>query len=378
MKSSCRLCKSSLYTNPIMELEGMPKAAQFYPEKEEFKKDLGIELNIYQCASCGLVQLIVDPVDYFREVITAATLSRDARLSRLRQMQELSDRFDLVGKKILDVGTATGEMLDVLEEVGFKAFGIEASDQSVKIGSKLGRNMIHAYVGETDTIPGRPFDAFISLNYLEHLPEPGAIIRTIFNNTSDHAVGFVTVPNLEYLLKTNSFYEFVADHLSYFTKDTLRFAFESNGFEVLDCNIINEENDIAVVVKKRHVLNISDGIEEVESVIGHLKEISSKYNAKGKKIAVWGAGHRTLALLALSQLDTIEYIIDSAKFKQGKFSPVIHTPIVSPDTLKKEKVDLLIIMVPGLYPDEVLKTVNSMQLSGLGIAMLKDNKIEFV
>mgnify|MGYP000364880367 CR=1 FL=1 len=47
MKSRCRLCKSSLYTNPIMELEGMPKAAQFYPEKEEFKKDLGIELNIY-------------------------------------------------------------------------------------------------------------------------------------------------------------------------------------------------------------------------------------------------------------------------------------------------------------------------------------------
>ena len=103
----------------------------------------------------------------------------------------------------------------------------------------------------------------------------------------------------------------------------------------MDCNIINEENDIAVVVKKRHVLNISDGIEEVESVISHLKEISSEYNDKGKKIAVWGAGHRTLALLALSQLDTIEYIIDSAKFKQGKFSPVIHTPIIACIHIKK-------------------------------------------
>ena len=377
MKSSCRLCKSSLYTNPIMELEGMPKAAQFFPKDTEFENDSGISLHVFQCSGCGLVQLKLDPVDYFKEVITAATLSEKSRLSRLRQMQELSHQFDLVGKKILDVGTATGEMLDVLEEVGFKAFGIEASDRSVKIGRELGRNMIHAYIGEMDTIPGRPFDAFISLNYLEHLPEPGAIIRTIYNNISDHAVGFVTVPNLEYLLKTKSFYEFVADHLSYFTKDTLRFAFESNGFEVLDCDIINEENDIAVVVKKRHVLNISDGIEEVESVISHLKEISSEYNDKGKKIAVWGAGHRTLALLALSHLDTIEYIIDSAKFKQGKFSPVMHTPIVSPNTLKKQKVDLLIIMVPGLYPGEVLKTVNDMKLSSLEIALLKDNKIEF-
>ena len=55
--------------------------------------------------------------------------------------------------------------------------------------------------------------------------------------------------------------------------------------------------------------------------------------------------------------------------------PSVSKPASTP--LKKQKVDLLIIMVPGLYPDEVLKTVNNMKLSGLEIAMLKDNKIEF-
>jgi 2-polyprenyl-3-methyl-5-hydroxy-6-metoxy-1,4-benzoquinol methylase len=376
MANSCRLCGNNLASNPILELDGMPKAAQYYPEKDEFSSDHGIPLNVYQCSSCGLVQLNIEPVDYYKEVITAATLSEKSRASRLSQMKEFSKRFNLKAKKILDVGAAKGEMLNVLEEAGYEAFGIEASDNSVKIGLENDRNMIHAFIGDTEFIPHAPFDAFISLNFLEHLPHPGDVIKNLYNNTTGNAVGFLTVPNLDYLLKTNSFYEFVADHLSYFTQDTIRYAFESNGFKVLDCSLINEENDIAVTVKKRENLNIVNGLEEVEDLKNHLRRLASDYTKKRKKIAIWGAGHRTLALLALSSLDTVEYIVDSAEFKQGKYSPVMHTPIVSPNQLRDMPVDLLIIMVPGIYPDEVKKTVLSMNLN-MDIAMLKDNKIVF-
>ena len=373
---NCHLCTGELFSSPIMELDDMPKAAQYFPTKSEFNDDSGILLNIFQCSSCGLVQLNIDPVDYYKEVITAASLSKKARITRLDQMKRLVDRFDLSGGKILDVGSGKGDMLDILKEVGLDAYGIEASAESVEIGKLSGRNMIHGYIGEMNKISGAPFDAFISLNYLEHLPNPGTIIKNIYNNTSNNSVGFVTVPNLVYLLKTKCFYEFVADHLSYFTQETLTYAFESNGFEVLESSIINEQNDIAVIVKKRKSLNISDGIKEVKSLIQHLKEISEKYNKQSKKIAVWGAGHRTLALLALSNLETIEYVVDSAKFKQGRYTPVIHTPIVAPGTLKEQLVDLVIVMVPGLYPGEVLKTLSEMNLQA-EIAVLKDNRIEF-
>ena len=182
---------------------------------------------------------------------------------------------------------------------------------------------------------------------------------------------------MAYLLKTKCFYEFVADHLSYFTEETLRYAFESHGFEVIESSIINNENDIAVVVKKRKSLNISGGINEVESLIHDIKLLAENYKKQNKKIAVWGAGHRTLALLALSNLDLIEFIIDSAKFKQGRYSPVVHTPIVSPNTLKVQDVDLVIVMVPGLYPEEVLETLSNMDFNS-DVAILKNNKIEFV
>jgi len=375
--TKCRLCNGKLFPNPLLRLNGMPRAAQYFPKESEFRRDKGIVLNIYQCSICGLVQLNVKPVDYFKEVITAASFSEKTRLSRLNQMKEFVVRFGLNGKNILEVGSGRGDMLDVLGEAGLRAIGIEASAESVKFGQSVGRKMIKGYLGDMNKIPGYPFEAFISLNYLEHLPNPSGIIRHIYNNITKNAVGFVTVPNLEYLLKTKCFYEFVADHLSYFTKKTLTFAFESNGFEVLECNTINEDNDIAAIVKKKESLNISGNFNEVEALIKDLQKIIADYKSKNKKVAVWGAGHRTLALLALSGLRDIAYIVDSAKFKQGRFTPVLHLKIVPPETLKEDRVDLAMVMVPGLYPGEVLKSLSNMNLD-IDVAVLRDNKIEFI
>ena len=87
MLNICRLCESKLFDKPSLKLSGMPKAAQYFPEKKDFLEDKGIDLNIYQCSSCGLVQLNINPVDYFKEVITAASISKDAKISRLKQMK---------------------------------------------------------------------------------------------------------------------------------------------------------------------------------------------------------------------------------------------------------------------------------------------------
>lgn len=376
MNHNCHLCGNKLFSEPILTLNGMPSAAQYFPEKKEFKKDAGIVLSIQQCSGCGLIQHKMKPVGYFKEVITAASLSERARLSRLAQMKEFIERFGLKGKKVLDIGSGKGEMLDVLGEAGTIAMGIESSFKSVKIGKSLGRKMIKGYIGDNKKIKGGLFDAFIFLNYLEHLPRPGNIIKNIYKNTTADAMGFVTVPNLEYLLKTKCFYEFVADHISYFTKKTLVCAFEANGFDVLECQTINEENDIAAIVKKKKALNLFKEYIYVDTLIKDLRHIITDYKSKNKKIAVWGAGHRTLALLALAKAKDIEYIIDSAKFKQGKFTPILHLPIVPPEYLKEKKVDLVIVMVPGLYPSEVLKLLDNMSLD-IDIAALKDNKIEF-
>jgi 2-polyprenyl-3-methyl-5-hydroxy-6-metoxy-1,4-benzoquinol methylase len=366
-----------LFSRPLLSLKGMPKAAQYFPEKSEFKKDKGLTLNIYQCSSCGLVQLNSKPVTYYREVITATSFSEKTKLTRLNQIKDLISGFNLSGGKVLEIGCGKGEMLDVLAEAGLRAVGIEASSGSVESGLRQGRAMVRGYIGDIKKIDGNPFEAFVSFNYLEHLPFPGRIIERIRSFTVDNAVGFVTVPNLDYLLETKCFYEFVPDHLSYFTGKTLAHAFERNGFEVLDCRAINENNDIAAVVRKRRPLGLSCQFSPVDELAENLRQIVARYKTENKKIAVWGAGHRTLALLALSRLNGVDFVVDSAKFKQGRFTPVLHLEILAPECLKEKKADLVIVMVPGLYPDEVLKSLGKMNLEA-DVAVLRDNKIEFV
>jgi hypothetical protein len=175
----------------------------------------------------------------------------------------------------------------------------------------------------------------------------------------------------------------VPDHLLYFKKKNIEYLFKKNSFQIINCKTINNENDIQVIVKKitnkKNIkikknkinrLNLLKKFTKVENLIKNLKSIVKEYKNNNKKIAVWGAGHRTLALLSLSNLHEIEYVVDSADFKQGKYTPILHKKIVHPDFLRTNKVDLLIIMVPGIYPDEVAKYVVNMKL---GINIIKLN-----
>jgi 2-polyprenyl-3-methyl-5-hydroxy-6-metoxy-1,4-benzoquinol methylase len=383
----CKICFKNLFSKPILKLKRMPKAAQFFPIKKEFKKDKGISLNIYQCTNCGMTQLNSKPVKYYKSVITAASFSKKTEKIRLHEIKNILTKFKLHKIKIIEIGCGKGAMLDIFKKAGANSFGLEWNSNSVAYGRNNNRNIIKGFIENIEKIPHGPFDMFVCYNFLEHLPNPNKAIKNIYDNIKDNAIGIITVPNFNYLLKTNCFYEFVPDHLLYFKKDHIKYLFKKNSFQILKCTLINNDNDIQIVVKKKikkkffqvtknkfKRLNLLQRYKKVDNLIKNLKSIVKKYKNNNKKIAIWGAGHRTLALLSISNLHEIEYVVDSAKFKQGKFTPILHKKIVHPNFLKDNKVDLLIIMVPGIYPDEVVKYVLNMKL-GIDIIKLKDNKI---
>lgn len=369
----CRLCKNEITNPPSLRMSPFPKAAQYYPETKEFSHDKGIVLEVYQCANCNLIQLCGDHVDYYKEVITAASFSDDAKASRLQEFQSFVKRLNLEGKKAIEVGCGKGPMLDILSQVGLKVSGLEFSHEFVQYAKKCERDVIEGYLDDLGEEYNGEFDAFISLNYIEHQPDTKSFIQNLSRITSENAVGYITAPNVEYLLRTNTLYEFVADHLIYFTQETMRRAFETNGFEVLKSELINNDNDIALTVKKRKIKAIS-GYDEVDTVIDSFNELVRSVHADGGKIAIWGAGHRTLALIALANPTGVECIVDSADFKQGKFSPVTHLPIISPLEFQNSNIDTIIVMLPGIYPDEVIRSIKQYPRA-IKTYKLQDNRI---
>ncbi len=91
----------------------------------------------------------------------------------------------------------------------------------------------------------------MSFNYLEHQPDPVGMLRCIADNLTDDGVGLITVPSLEYILEYDGYYELIRDHIAYYTFDTLRFAADQAGFEVLEEEMVNRDTLSVIVRKKR-------------------------------------------------------------------------------------------------------------------------------
>ena len=79
----------------------------------------------------------------------------------------------------------------------------------------------------------------------------------------------------------------------------------------------------------------------------------------------------------MDQARGIKYVVDSASYKQGRFTPVSHFPIVSPDQLRSQPVDVVIVMAPR-YNDEIVEQLkDELKFKGT-IALLRGSDIEVI
>ena len=373
----CRVCGHEFFKEPLLRYDNMPRAAQFLPDAGTLKDDKPVELEVMQCSGCGLVQLSNNPVPYYKEVIRAAAISEEMKDFREKQFGSFVKKYSLKGKKVIEIGCGCGEYLSIMQQFGVETYGLENSAESVtqcvNNGLKVSKGFIQ---NSTDRLEGGPFNAFFILNFLEHLPDPNSTLRGIYNNLADDSVGLVEVPNFDMVLRKKLFSEFICDHLFYFTKETLNTTLRLNGFEIVDCSEQWYDYIISAIIKKRERLDIS----HFDKYQVQLKNEIEKYICRfeDKKVAIWGAGHQALAVIALMNLaDKIKYVVDSAAFKQGKFTPATHVPIVPPDTLKSDPVDAVIVMAAS-YSDEVAKILRQKFDRNINMAILRDFGLELV
>ncbi len=373
--TSCRACGQSFFDAPLLRLTNMPKAAQLLPGAAELGADAGIDLTVVQCSGCGLAQLENDPVPYFRDVIRAAAVSEDILASKRAQFGEFIASYGLRGRKIVEIGCGRGDFLALLRECGVEASGVEHQEEAVRNCRERGLRVQQGFVGDRAArLDHAPFDAFLILMFLEHLPDPRATLAGIRGNLAAGAVGLVEVPNFDMVLRHQLFSEFIADHLCCFTRETLERTLSSSGFDVLECREERYEYVLSAVVRKRAPLDLGDFRASRETL---RREVDDYLLAlPGKKVAVWGAGHQALAILSLLDLaGKIRYVVDSAPFKQGRYTPATHIPIVPPEALANDPVDAVIVMAAS-YSDEVARILREEHDPRLNIAILRSQGLE--
>lgn len=377
MPAPCRLCGQALFPQPLLVQRDMPAAAQGLPTADQLATDRGVTLALHQCSGCGTAQLVTGPVAYWRDVIRAAGISAEMRAYRLDQFGRWLAEHSLQGRKVLEVGCGRGEYLGLLREAGADASGIEHLPASVEACRAAGLPVSQGFIDDPDTrLAGAPFDGFAILNFLEHIPTAHLTLRGIAANLADGATGLVEVPNFDMILTAGLFAEFIPDHLFYFTRQTLTTLLESNGFEVLDCRPEWHDYVLSATVRKRCPLDLAP----LAACQAGLKASFDAFLAPFApgRVAIWGAGHQALALVSLMELaPRIRYVVDSAPFKQGRFTPATHLPIVAPERLADGEVDAVIVLAAS-YSDEVARILRERHGSRFTVAVLRDNRLETV
>lgn len=371
----CRICRQPLHQETLLSLKNMPGAAQNFPTKDILFSDHGVDLELRQCSACGVIQLTNEPVPYFREVIRAVAYSPEMKEFRLKQFAGWLQKYSLVGKKILEIGCGRGEYMELMQAAGASVFGVEGAPGSVaKCHEKhLSAECVFFEKGD-ELLKNRPFDAFFILNWLEHIPDIPSMLRAVRANLAPGGVGLVEVPNFDMILQERLIMEFTTDHLYYFTMETLRNTLEGNGFEFLECSPVWHNYILSATVRKRPVSAFRSFTVPLEQ----LRREVDCFLAGNHVTAVWGAGHQALAVLSMMELaGRVEYVVDSAPMKQGKYTHATHIPIVGPEHLEKELPDGILVMCAA-YSDEVVRILRSKFGNKIRIAVLREQRLEIL
>lgn len=374
MRKNCIVCGAKLIDNPIYVCRNMPAESQNLPDASSLNDDIPIDINLCQCSGCGLVQFDCDPVSYYKDSTRAGERCEALIELRKQQYTHLIETYCLQGKKILEVGAGKGGFLKTLREMSeysIQEFGIENNPEFVNIARNVEKvNMQQGDVECLETqIEGAPFDAFVTFAYPARLIDPNAMLQCVSRHLTRDAVGLVQVPSMEHLLKPGGFYDITRDHVAYYSEATLKFLLVKNGFDILEFGEVSELY-IYAIVKKRKPHDLQTLWADVEPLADEVRKYVNKNTEKGKKLAVWCAGHFAFTVLSTAEIgNKVSYIIDNAEFKKGRYSPASHVPIVGPEHFFNEPVDTILILGP-IYVNEIIREIREKYDPKVNIAVM--------
>lgn len=193
--------------------------------------------KLRRCSSCGLAyhtefsneqELRDYYMHYYREDNLAFSPITEARF------QSLISTFDLyrATNRILDVGCGSGHFLKVAIEMGWSAYGTEIASGALDQLATLG---INAFCGrlEAANYTDGFFDVVYCSEVIEHLIDPGSLVREIARIVRPGGLLYLTTPNFNSVsrrLLASKWRVFSKEHICYFTPGCLAGALHEVGF----------------------------------------------------------------------------------------------------------------------------------------------------
>jgi 2-polyprenyl-3-methyl-5-hydroxy-6-metoxy-1,4-benzoquinol methylase len=203
--------------------------------------------RFWRCGRCGLVYQNPQPVfedlrRRYGEGYFDYELENDRNFFNLMLLGMRDVGFDALppgrfsSRTFLDVGCATGMLVEHMRDLGWKARGVEICQESARYG--IERRGVDIALGtlEENRFEDGSFSVVHFSHVIEHVPDPVGMLREVRRILTADGMALITTPNINGLqarLFGSRWRSAIADHLTLFTRRTLRRMLEATGFRVL-------------------------------------------------------------------------------------------------------------------------------------------------
>jgi SAM-dependent methyltransferase len=330
------------------------------------------DLDLAFCSGCGFItNRAFDPAhnDYsgrYEETQAFSAVFRD--FSR-HLAKHWVDRYDLAGKRVVEIGCGKGEFLVDLAEQGIGlGVGIDPGVHPERIDESLAERLTWVPGFFPADWPDLDAEAVVCRMTLEHIGPVREFLwqlRSALGERTDTVVLF-QLPDVLRVLDEGAFWDVYYEHCSYFSAGSLARSFRSTGFEVLDLTRVYDGQYLLVEARPAvgagtgPVLAIEDDLSVLEqatnrfgeryrAVSEHWRAETEAVRAAGGRSVIWGSGSKGVSFLAAlgDGADAVSAAVDINPHRQGAFMAGTGHRIIAPGDLVELQPRLVVAMNPA-------------------------------
>jgi SAM-dependent methyltransferase len=337
------------------------------------------EVRLHFCPGCGFVwNGAFDPAHmrYEEDYESTQAVSPTFNAFHERLARDLIERFELHGKRVVELGSGQGEFVTMLAEIGDNQG--YAFDQVIREPGERGKV---TFVKDLYAEPYRHIapDFVCCKMTLEHVHDTGPMLRSLRRTIGDRpeVVVFFMIPEVMRILRLRAFWDIYYEHCSYWSPGSLARAFRRAGFDPI--RLWTDYDDQYVLIAARPGTGDSPILaneEPPEALAPQVRSFADdvladhalwrawleRLRRTGQKAVLWGGGSKGVSFLTtLDVRDGIDYAVDINPRRHGTFIAGTGQRIVAPAFLADYQPDVVLVMSP-IYMPEITAELERLQV----------------